>query len=837
MCHTSISKTIKGIGPGLKAIIVAAFFFWGRPLLRFRGLYRREACRPQQGSRYPLHTRAGAATGLSQWGWVGAGIRCYRSPGLRLAAGHEGGRALLWALMAACCMAGMPRMSAQPINAFTPESSARHALAITGRAAGNSVKLRWAPTSPMAWNRCNAVGYVVVRHTLTRNNQMLPWEERAIATPLTAEPIRPWQTQAEWQPLMLRNEYAAIGAQALFGEKFELQGSPESNEVLVNRATEENNRFSFGLFAADHSYEAALAMGLAWEDKNVKINETYLYRVYPAKPTVAPLDSIYRQGERSVPVDYYSIIDTGFFAISPADKYPLPKVLEVEAEFGDRMATVSWNKSLFDQFYVSYRVERSEDGLSWTDLRDLPFVTLDKPGASGQYIFMVDSLPANNRPYFYRVTGRTVFDDFGQPSDPVQGMGIDPLPAYFPYIVSVLEDENRAFVIGWNFNPAEEDKIAGFRIQRSRSDRGVYETISGDALLPPHLRSFTDPAPLAANYYRVMAYDRYNREMPSFSALAQLDDATPPAAPVNVRGVVLKDGSMVIAWDPNTEPDLLGYRVYMANHPNDEFTQITRAPAPQNHFIDTVRLNTLSKEIYVQVIALDYRHNSSDFSRMAVVLRPDTIAPAAPAFTDLVADDKGVHLAWANSRSRDVLRHELLRRPKEQPAAWAKIAEFNFAPGEATGRYTDSTGQVGQDFVYQIVAVDNADLRGLSPTVEGRRLDNFIRPRIEALEASADRREKFVALSWAYPEKEGVRLFEVYRAEADGALTRYRAYTPDELLNEAPATGNKRNARRGFAFVARDRNLSMNTTYAYSVRAIYHDGGLSPLSETVKITY
>ncbi len=720
-------------------------------------------------------------------------------------------------------------------NGLTPASDEQHALMITGRSTGASIKLRWAPTSPLAWRRCNESGYVVVRHTLMRNNQMLPWEERSIAVPVTPTPVLPWKTEAQWKPLMERNQYAAIGAQALLGESFELEAG-EASGALVNQATEESNRFTFGLFAADHSYEAATAMGLAVEDKNVKANETYLYRVYPAKQITAPLDTLVMEGGQKIPMDLRTSIDTGFFSISPKDKFALPKTLEVKADFGNRVATISWNKTLFQQFYVSYQVERSEDGLSWQPLRDLPFVSLDRPGAPSDFMFLIDSLPMNNRPYFYRVSGRTVFDDNGPPSDPVQGMGIDPLPEYFPYIVSVMENEQGRFLIGWDFNVAEESKIAGFRVLRARSDRGAYAPISGAVLLSPAARSFTDDAPLPVNYYKIIAYDQYNREMPSFSAMAQLDDETPPAAPVNVRGAVLKDGSMVITWDANKEPDMQGYRVYIANHPNDEFTQITRRTVPTNHFIDTVSLKTLSREIYVQVMAFDFRQNASPFSKMATVLRPDTIAPAPPAFKDLVADEKGVNLTWANSQSKDVLRHELMRRAKEEQA-WEKIAEFSIQQAtEKTTRYTDSTGVTGRDYLYQIVAVDNSDLRGLSQTVEARVLDNFIRPQVTAVEATPDRRNKTVELSWQYTELDKVRLFEIYRATGDEKLKRYRAFSPAELMAaDEKNTGKK--ARKGFAYKAQDKDLRMNTNYTYSVRAIYHDGGLSPLSEPVKVNY
>lgn len=719
-------------------------------------------------------------------------------------------------------------------NGITPASEEQHALVITGRSTGSSIKLRWAPTSALAWRRCNQSGYVVVRHTLMRNNQLLPWEERSVAVPMTPTPILPWKTEAQWKPLMQRNQYAAIGAQALLGESFELE-TGEASSALVNQATEESNRFTFGLFAADHSYEAATAMGLALEDKNVKLNETYLYRVYPAKQITAPLDTMVMEGGQKIPMDLRTSIDTGFFSISPKDKFALPKPLEVKADFSNRTATISWNKNLFKQFYVSYQVERSEDGLSWQPLRDLPFLSLDRPGAPSDFMFLVDSLPMNNRPYFYRVFGRTVFDDNGPPSDPVQGMGIDPLPEYFPYIVSVLENDQRGFIIGWDFNVNEESKIAGFRIIRARTDRGPYTPISGEALLSPATRSFTDENPMPVNYYRVSAYDQYNREMPSFSAMAQIDDETPPAAPVNVRGAVLKDGSMVITWDANKEPDMQGYRVYMANHPNDEFTQITRRTVSTNHFIDTVGLNTLSREIYVQVMAFDYRQNASPFSKMATVLRPDTIAPAPPAFKDLVSDENGVSLTWANSQSKDVLRHELMRRSKLE-TAWEKIAEFPIQTTEKTTRYTDSTGVTGRDYLYQIVAVDNSDLRGLSQTVEARVLDNFIRPQVTGVEATADRRNKTVELSWQYAEKEQVRLFEIYRAIGDEPVKRHRAFQPDELLL-ADAKNSGKKGRKAFAYQAQDKDLRMNTNYTYRVRAIYHDGGLSPLSEPVKVNY
>ncbi len=722
-----------------------------------------------------------------------------------------------------------------------PEDDTRHAMAMTGRSTGTSVKLRWAPTSAMLWRRGNEHGYIVVRHTLMRNNQLLPWEERSVARPLTDEPLKPWKDVARWEVLAQSDQFAPIAAQALLGEDFEVGGGNEDANNLVNRASEESNRYTFALFAADHSYRTALAMGLAWEDKDVKPNETYLYRVYPAEVDKTPIDTMRTENGQNVPVDFYMAIDTGFFSVTPKDKFPMPKVLEVQADFGHRMATISWNKEQFKQFYVSYRVERSEDGVIWQSLRDMPFVNLERPGVQTDYMFMMDTLPMNNKPYFYRVSGRTVFDDYGPPSDVVQGMGIDPLPDYFPEILSVLENEQGAFLLAWNFSVQDEDKIAGFRITRAPTDKGPYQVVSGTELLPAHLRSFTDEQPLPVNYYRVTAIDRYNREMPSFSALAQLDDETPPAPPRNVRGTVLKNGVMVITWDNNTEPDLLGYRVYMANDRNDEFSQLTRRPVPQNYFIDTVSLNTLSKEIYVQVASLDFRQNTSAFSVMAVVMRPDTIPPAPPAIKDVLADAGGVTITWANSQSRDVVRHDFQRRLKGE-TTWATLASFNAMRGqvEEISRFTDTSGMVGKDYEYRILVMDNSELESYSSMAVARRTDSYIRPAIGTVEALPDRRGKFVELRWQYPVRDEVQLFEVYRAKGDEPLIRYFSWTPAEVLAQTTTTtpaGKRAPRNKGFSYAAQDKSVNMNTTYTYSVRAVYRDGGISPLSEPVKVGY
>jgi len=264
--------------------------------------------------------------------------------------------------------------------------------------------------------------------------------------------------------------------------------------------------------------------------------------------------------------------------------------------------------------------------------------------------------------------------------------------------------------------------------------------------------------------------DQYGRDMTSFAALAQLNDETPPAVPVGLRGTILKNGTMVVTWDDNTEPDLLGYRVYSSNHPDVEFTQLTAKPTGENYFIDTVTLNTLTPEVYIKVFSVDFRQNPSAFSEMLTIARPDTIAPTAPVFRDVVANTEKITLEWANSSSQDVVKHELYRSPVGEEE-WTLLKAIDIVEYTAIAHYEDMETEVSKEFQYKVRAVDNAGLSAESKILRARRIDDFIREPVKDLQASVDRRVKTVTLNWSYQaNEEELRNFIVYRAKSGEPL-------------------------------------------------------------------
>lgn len=685
------------------------------------------------------------------------------------------------------------------------DKSSEKGLRMIAVSNGHVIKLRWAPTEWNTWKHIIKSGVMLERYTIRRDGDLLPVEERSVGTVLNNAAIKPWENEERWKALMSEDDYAAIGAQAIFGSTFQVLSQQQGEEAsLIDIARDQENRFSFGLFAADHSYEAALAMGLAWTDSTAKSSETYVYRVFPAEAARTQ-------------------IDTGYTSLALEDVEQLPKILDFSATFEDRQVLLAWNKALYQHTYVSYTLERSEDGEIFNPVHDKPLINPERTEADGRYMMYIDSLPSNDVVYHYRVRGNTAFNEQGPPSDPQVGQGIEPLPFSFPVIESVLPYESDdQFGISWRYNVEDEPLILGFRIYRSNKVDGQYELLNPDELMAPNLRFFVDQAPLPTNYYKVVGIDGYDREVASFPALAQMVDEVPPAAPMHVRGQIMDDGTMIMTWDENSEPDMLGYRVWMSNDSTDEFTQMTNRVHPRNVYLDSTNLNTLSRHVFIKVAAYDYRQNMSPMSSIAMLTRPDTIPPSAPVIRSIAFENALVQLEWVGSSSSDLAKHELWHRA--DTGTWEMVMEL-----DAEEEYLQlSEFMAGAGNYYQIRAIDEAGLSAQSDEVNLYIESDLEIPSPWNVRAEADRRDKQVHVQWEYTPGTDVHHFVILRGEGSTDVSTY------ELV---PASQIKIEHRRKAIFRYVDHQPKMNTAYRYAVRAVLTNEMQSPISSTTQIAY
>lgn len=122
----------------------------------------------------------------------------------------------------------------------------------------DSILLRYSPANAQAWLYGNQYGYTIKRYTLKKGSDFSLTDPEVIQ--LTERPIKP-QPLSALERLAEKDKYVAIVAQAIYGESFQT-GTTSGAVQLVNKAKELENRFSFALFSADQSVEAAKAGGL-----------------------------------------------------------------------------------------------------------------------------------------------------------------------------------------------------------------------------------------------------------------------------------------------------------------------------------------------------------------------------------------------------------------------------------------------------------------------------------------------------------------------------------------------------------------------------------------------
>ena len=274
------------------------------------------------------------------------------------------------------------------INAQSSDTIPNPSIKIIARAQQSKILLRWAVDDALAWQRGNTHGYTLERFTVYRDGTRLQNPERKLLSNL---PVKPAPIE-QWETLATADNNAAIMAQAIYGDDFQVGAEEGVLMRIVNTAEMRQQRYSFALLSADMNFEAAMLAGLAFEDKDIKTNESYLYRLSSEIP-----EELATVNEGSVLIDASNI-----------DELPAP--IDLVGVFEDRSVMLTWDYEMFKAIYTSYKVERSEDGITYKGLGDLPVVNLNNSNEKpAKRMYYMDTIPQNNKTYHYRVLGRLAF--------------------------------------------------------------------------------------------------------------------------------------------------------------------------------------------------------------------------------------------------------------------------------------------------------------------------------------------------------------------------------------------------------------------------------------------
>jgi fibronectin type 3 domain-containing protein len=670
--------------------------------------------------------------------------------------------------------------------AQTDTTKTRDPIQVIARPSQDSIVLRWAPLEMRFWLTGNKQGYIIERYTLVRDGKTLSEPEKKI---ITSAPVKPFE-ESRWERVVVNNKYAAIAAQALLGETFELNMKQSDAFAIVNKVKENDQRFSMALFCADLSVEVAKALGLHYVDKTVKKGEKYLYRVVFADFNTKPV--------------------MGSVFIGTDDTYDLPLTRDFSFQAEDKLVSFRWSQAYGRGIYTAYMLEKSDDGKQFHTVFDDPITTASPDAQETKYHYVNDTLQSLNKEYYYRVKGISPFGEYGPPSEVLKVISIKKLSTA-PHINDAISTDNRTIELSWQFPDNLNEAIEGFNIERATVPSGRYSKVNKE-LIAKEFRKYIDNTPEQTNYYRIVALTRDQRQVRSLDYFIHLIDSIPPSPPIGIKGSVDEHGAVTLTWSPNQENDIYGYRIYRAYYANEEFAQLTSGPVKETTFSDKVVLKSLNDKVHYQVMAIDIHQNHSTLSDIYSLSLPDHVPPVAPVFLPVQSSIEGVALSWIRSSSTDVTRYDLYR--KGDNSQWIRITSLP-ANQDTLYIYKDISLKNGEMRNYTVVAIDDAGLESPpSAPVNGSRIRRSVWPAVTLADPFIDKGIGKVILNWTYDQIE-IKVYQVYKSINDSPWQLYRTIANNEFTDP----------------------LTAGNAYRYTVIAVFKDGSKSEMPKGVSFRY
>ena len=640
---------------------------------------------------------------------------------------------------------------------------------VNARAQKDKILIRWAVNSPIEWQKANKKGFIITRSTVLRDGIVLSKPEKTLLTP---KPLLP-EPLDSWLDLVQKDNNAAIIAQSLYGDSFEVSAAKEGDlSKIVNMADEINQRYTFALYAADMSFSSALKAGWGYIDENVKKNEVYAYQISVFEsPKVK--ESSYMIGLKD-----YSVLP------APTDFIAIPD---------DKKVLLSWDYETFKRIYTSYMVEKSTDGINFSPIATTPLVNLnDKDEHPSKSMYYIDTLTVNEKVYHYRLYGITSFGEKGELTKTITATGVSAVVTPARLVDYNIINSNEVN-LEWDYPKEAEGFIQGYEINLADNDKGPYKVVT--KIIPPSERKLNYKENLfPSNYFTISVVGKNNQRLTSQSMLVQPVDSIPPVKPVGLEGIIDSLGVVRLKWKPNLEKDLRGYRILKANNTGEEFVDIYHQSYVGNDYQDSVSLKMTNNKVYYRIAAEDMRFNISDPSEILVLDKPDKIPPAAPIFKDYDNKDGKVKLKWIRSYSEDVVGYSLRRREKGQEK-WIEIKQIN----DTIQEYTDDRVENKKIYQYAILAKDKSNLWSSldHSTITINVLDFTPVKVINFLQGLPDRENKKIVLSWDYVKnKSKIVGVSIYKNTKGTPPTLWR-----ELNNNV--------------FTLEDKNLKINQEYEY----------------------
>lgn len=673
-------------------------------------------------------------------------------------------------------------------DTISVDEQSRPTLFVKTRTHDNGIDIRWAPNDHLLFRTANRKGYRLEKKETGSNK----WEVVFDRAPYSVEEFK--------AKLDTTNVHVATAAQCIHGAP---QAPTNPSDYLSSaKEIEEEQimRHGFALMSADYNKQAAEGLALYYRDDEIVSGKSYLYKLYI----------------RDMDEDF--LIDTASFYVNTMLTYKPAAVQKMMVIPEHEQIVIKWSKEANNPFFSGYYIERSADeGRTFKRLNSEPLITSDSEEFDEFNIFHMysdkDVVPGQK--YAYRIVGITPFADEGNPSEIVHTEVLDNSGPKPPSQVESKDQLNGSIKISWEAVDISPDQI-GYQVWRSDQPTGPFYPIH-ETPLPNISREYIDltPVPIRSNYYIVYAVNSNGNKSGSPISMAVWYDNTPPDKPEGLAGYIDTTGLVTLAWVYGKEADLNGYFIYWSNGPDREFYPISDRPVEGNIFLDSINLRTSTEKIYYKIIAVDFNMNQSEPSDVLELEKPDLNPPARPMLTDAKAYTDSIFIAWSPSPSEDVVAYQILRKL----SGAEKYDILDTRTDLENLKFMDKNVQRGVTYQYAIIAIDDAmHYSELSEPYTITSLRGMRRIPISDFNGRIIESTAEFELSWNHKDS-GDYEYVIYRnVDSNGWLV--------------IATLDK--SQQYYI----DRNLYRSDTgFKYAVKAVYRDGGESPLSNIVALNF
>lgn len=445
-------------------------------------------------------------------------------------------------------------------------------IMVTYRNYGDSVVVRWAPNDPALWLICNKYGYKLER---VYEDVIGKDEEGYDIYKERVEPVRSEIFKPLSQEKMIerykdeKHPQGMIATQFLYGEVNLTEGADMDGAISQILAQDEAQRmrFAYTLMAADLDPDVADAIGLrySFKIKGTK-DSTFVIRITPlVDTTIMQVDPVAISIDRDN-INTLQHTPSGLF-IEPGDKH-----IKLHWARGDR--------------FTAYYIERSLDGKTFVPLNKAPYFTssateedlrgkMPPDNANADTTVMQAAIPMpvdtyhvfldsveNGKKYYYRVYGYDAFGDRSDYSEVISGSGEEEKPLDPPSDVKAEILSHGKIKVSW-VEPKDKKKLQGYLVAHSLSLGDDNPERIHDEILKPGTTHIIHENNKEGTYnvYYVYSIDDRGKFIRSNVAVAYISDTIPPLPPRGVKVEFDSSGLCMISWEPNIEPDVVGYKV------------------------------------------------------------------------------------------------------------------------------------------------------------------------------------------------------------------------------------------------------------------------------------